>query len=162
MVAAVDYLKGHDKMWVEADFENASGIGITVTEGEIKNIVSAYMSTNKDKILEEKYLALPLALKEMAANPFLKWADPRLRAEIVNKEFEDLLGPKDKQPAAPAKKKKVSPTTAWANIRIRGQSRGLRLKLPLKPLKEFSPLCSVQVGWEICISQAKTFNSGRN
>ena len=109
MVAAVDYLKGHDKMCVEADFENASGIGITVTEGEIKNIVSAYMSTNKDKILEEKYLALPLALKEMAANPFLKWADPRLRAEIVNKEFEGLLGPKDKQPAAPAKKKKVSP-----------------------------------------------------
>jgi glutaminyl-tRNA synthetase len=98
-------MKGHDKMWVETDFENASGIGVTVTEGEVKNIVANYMSTNKDRILEERYLALPPALKEMATNPFLKWADAKLRTEIVNKEFEALLGPKDKQPAAPAKKK---------------------------------------------------------
>lgn len=105
IVAAVDYMKGHDKMWVETDFENASGIGITVTEGEIKNIVGTYVSTNKDRILEERYLALPPALKEMGTNPFLKWADPKLRTAIVNQEFEALLGPKDKQPAAPVKKK---------------------------------------------------------
>jgi glutaminyl-tRNA synthetase len=108
IVAAVDYMKTHDKIWVETDFENASGIGITVTEGEIKNIVQTYISTNKDKILKERYLALPPTLKEMATNPFLKWADAKLRAEIVNKEFEALLGPKDKQPAAPAKKKVIS------------------------------------------------------
>jgi len=111
IVAAVDYMKTHDKIWVETDFENASGIGITVTEGEIKNIVQTYISTNKDKILKERYLALPPTLKAMATNPFLKWADAKLRAEIVNKEFEALLGPKDKQPAAPSKKKVIPHAT---------------------------------------------------
>jgi hypothetical protein len=41
----------------------------------------------------------------MASDPFLKWADAKLRAEIVNKAFEGLLGPKDKQLVALAKKK---------------------------------------------------------
>jgi Glutaminyl-tRNA synthetase, non-specific RNA binding region part 1 len=150
-------------MWVEADFENASGIGITVTEGEIKNVVAGYMSTNKDRILEDRYLALPLALKEMATNPFLKWADPKLRAEIMNKAFEYLLGPKDKQPVAPAKKK-ASPTSASSDRRTRWHRRkeGLQLTLPLKQLKGFSLVCLPLVGWEICISPARMCNSRLN
>lgn len=92
-------------MWVDTDFEKASGIGITVTEDDIMNVVGSYMSANKGRILEDGYLALPLTLKEMASDPFLKWADAKLRAEIVNKAFEGLLSPKDKQLVALAKKK---------------------------------------------------------
>lgn len=71
------------------------------------------MEQNKDKILEERYKALPVALKSAATNPTLKWADPKERADVVNKAFEEILGPKDAQPAAPVKK--VSARASYAN-----------------------------------------------
>jgi glutaminyl-tRNA synthetase len=105
-VAAVEYLKTHntENLWVESDFEAASGVGVHVTEGELQDFVAKYISTNKGRIVEERYKALPTTLKELAANPFIKWADPKLRAEIVNKKFEELLGPKDERDNAPVKK----------------------------------------------------------
>lgn len=86
-----------DRLWVESDFEAASGVGVTVTEGELQDFVTRYIDTNKDKIIEERYKALPPALKELSANPVIKWADPKLRTEVVNKKFEQLLGPKDER-----------------------------------------------------------------
>ena len=99
----MEYLKFHDKRWTDTDFEAASGVGVNVTEAEIKTLVDTYMSTNKDVILSDRYKAQPVALKTLAANPFLKWADPKLRTEIITKAFEELLGPKDERDA-PVKK----------------------------------------------------------
>jgi glutaminyl-tRNA synthetase len=101
--AAVEYLKVHDKTWVEVDMEAASGVGVNVTEAEIKQLVNTYMSTNNDMIVTERYKAQPAALKAIGANPLLKWADPKLRTECVTKAFEHLLGPKDERDA-PVKK----------------------------------------------------------
>ena len=106
MIAAVEYMKAHPSeiVWVESDFEAASGVGVTVTEGELQDFVTRYISTNKEKIVEERYKALPSTLKELAANPLIKWADPKLRTEVVNTKFAQLLGPKDERDTAPVKK----------------------------------------------------------
>jgi len=105
-VAAVEYLKTHntEKLWLESDFEAASGVGVHVTEGELEDFVTGYISTNKERIIQERYKALPTTLKELAAHPVIKWADPKSRTEIVNKKFEELLGPKDERDDAPVKK----------------------------------------------------------
>ena len=99
-------MKSHntEKLWVESDFEAASGVGVHVTEGELQDFVTRYIFTNRERIVEERYKALPTTLKELAANPLIKWADPKLRTEIVNKKFEELLGPKDERDNAPVKK----------------------------------------------------------
>jgi glutaminyl-tRNA synthetase len=104
--AAVEYLKIHDseKLWVDSDFEAACGIGVNVTEGELRNMVETYISTNKDEIMDSRYKAVPPALKYFAANPLTKWADPKARADIVNEKFSALLGPKDERDTAPVKK----------------------------------------------------------
>jgi len=105
-VAAVEYLKTHntEQLWGESDFEAASGVGVHVTEGELQDFITRYISTNKERIVEERYKALPTTLKELAADPLIKWADPKSRTEIVNKKFEELLGPKDERDTAPVKK----------------------------------------------------------
>jgi len=95
---------GSEELWVESDFESASGIGVVVTEDQVQDFVNRYISTNKDKLVEERYKALPATLKEISADPLVKWADPKLRTEIVQKKFEDLLGPKDERDTAPVKK----------------------------------------------------------
>jgi glutaminyl-tRNA synthetase len=99
-------MKAHPSeiVWVESDFEAASGVGVTVTEGELQDFVTRYISTNKEKIVEERYKALPPTLKELAANPLIKWADPKLRTEVVNAKFAQLLGPKDERDTAQVKK----------------------------------------------------------
>ena len=91
-------------VWVESDFEVASGVGVTVTEGELQDFVNRYVSMHKDKIAEDRYKMLPTALKELAANPIIKWADPKLRAEVVHAKFEELLGPKNERDSAPVKR----------------------------------------------------------
>jgi Glutaminyl-tRNA synthetase, non-specific RNA binding region part 1 len=102
----VEYLKIHDteKLWVESDFEAAAGIGVHVTEGEIQDFVTRYLATNKERIERERYRALPGALKEISANSIIKWADSKLRVDVINKKFEDVLGPKDDRDTAPLKK----------------------------------------------------------
>jgi glutaminyl-tRNA synthetase len=99
-------MKAHPtaRTWVESDFEAASGVGVTVTEGELQDIVSRYIDTNKDRLIEERYKALPSTLKELAVNPLIKWADPKSRTEVVNEKFEQLLGPKDERDTVPVKK----------------------------------------------------------
>jgi Glutaminyl-tRNA synthetase, non-specific RNA binding region part 1 len=105
-LAAVEFLKTHpaDKIWVESDFEAACGIGVNVTQDELQDFVSGYISANKEKILKERYKALPATLKELSNDPTIKWADPKLRTEVVNGKFAELLGPKDERDTAPVKK----------------------------------------------------------
>lgn len=105
-LAAVEFLKTHpaDKLWVESDFEAACGIGVNVTHAELQDFVNRYISANKEKITEERYKALPATMKELSTNPIIKWADPKLRTEVVNEKFMELLGPKDERDTAPVKK----------------------------------------------------------
>ena len=99
-------MKAHNSeaTWVEYEFENVSGVGVTVTEGELQDAISTYIKAHHDRIVEERYKALPPTLKDLAANPRLKWADSKLRANIVNTKFEQLLGPKDERDMQPVKK----------------------------------------------------------
>jgi glutaminyl-tRNA synthetase len=104
--------------WVESEFENVSGVGVTVTEQELQDAVTKYIDTNHHRIVEDRYKALPTTLRDLAANPRLKWADPKLRADIVNKKFEQLLGPKDERDTAPVKKVALT-DPCFAHIRTK-------------------------------------------
>ena len=159
MLAAVEYLKIHhnEKLWVESDFEAVSGIGVNVTEGELQDFVNKYMSAHKDKILEERYKALPSTLKEISANSLIKWADPKLRTEVVSRKFEDLLGPKDERDNVPSKKA-VLFSYCLLNVR-RKRSQEPQIPLSTNPLleqlKKYFQKCSPKDGWEIYTNQAE-------
>lgn len=131
MLAAVEYMKIHttDRLWVESDFEAASGVGVTVTEGELQDFVTRCIDTNKANIIAERYKALPPTLKEASANPLIKWADPKLRTEIITKKFEQLLGPKDERDMVPVKKVSI-PLNFIINLR-KSQKQNMQMKLQL-------------------------------
>jgi glutaminyl-tRNA synthetase len=106
IVAAVEYMKQHDsdRLWVESDFEAASGIGIYVSEAELDNMVDQYIANHKRDVLEGRYKTLPVALKFFASNPMTKWAEAKVRADVVATKFEALLGPKDERDNVSMKK----------------------------------------------------------
>jgi len=162
-VAAVEYSKIHntENLWVESDFEAASGVGVHVTEGELEDFIRRYVSTNKERIIEERYKALLTTLKELAANPLIKWADPKLRTEIVNKKFEELLGPKDERDNTPVKKVLHTLLCITNNRKNRKRNVPKRLlRIPqMTPLKAYSLQCSRKDGSEISINQAEMFKS---
>lgn len=161
----MEYLKAHpnEKLWVESDFESFSGIGVNVTERELHDFVSQYISVNKEKIMAERYKALPIALKEISANPVMKWADPKLRTQIVNQKFEDLLGPKDERDNVSAKKVRGFARFPLIFRRNQNQRRRSLLNSPLpKRLKKPSRTCSRKDGWEIYISRAEILKSRRS
>jgi glutaminyl-tRNA synthetase len=99
-------MKHHDsdRLWDESDFEAASGIGVHVTKSELSNLVDNYISTHKESVVEGRYKTLPAALKFFASNPLTKWADAKVRTDIVTSKFGALLGPKDERDTVPVKK----------------------------------------------------------
>ena len=91
------------------DFNKATGVGVVVSEKEIRDTIVKAISDNKGTIMEEghrypkgKLLSSP-AVKEK-----LMWADGKVVADVLKEEFISLLGPEptEEEKAAASKKKK--------------------------------------------------------
>lgn len=106
-------LSGKDAVIDLETLEKESGIGIVVTEDDIKASVANFIEERKKQLLEDRYLTKlgPLlgALRRVNnADPVLKWADGAAVKSELERQLEALWGPKteeDEKRATSGKKK---------------------------------------------------------
>ncbi|KAJ1965300.1 Glutaminyl-tRNA synthetase [Dipsacomyces acuminosporus] len=89
----------------EAAFDQACGVGVVVSDGEIAAHVKSVIDGAKSKLLEERYRGQGKVLGLVKKSPDLRWADSgKVKAEF-DAQILALLGPKDERDD-PAKLKK--------------------------------------------------------
>lgn len=103
---ALKYLESHKENFKLNEFEISSGIGIEITEDEVKKIIKDYLIENKSEIEEKRYRLVPNLLANVRQLPSLKWASPALFKNIIDDELLKLLGPKDERDIIKKEKKK--------------------------------------------------------
>lgn len=103
--AALKYLKTKGEDATVVDLNKESGVGIEVTEDQVRNRVAKYVEDNKDTILKERYKLVPGLFAKIKALPELKWAEPRLFKPIIDEEILKVLGPKDERDIVKKEKK---------------------------------------------------------
>ncbi|CAO3639672.1 unnamed protein product [Cunninghamella blakesleeana] len=91
----------------EMAFNEASGVGVIITEEQIKESITKYIEDNKENIITNRYKTLgpSLAAVRKSADNELRWADGGLVKNELEKQYLTLLGPKDERDV-PQKKKK--------------------------------------------------------
>ncbi|KAI9591226.1 tRNA synthetases class I, catalytic domain-containing protein [Syncephalis fuscata] len=115
VAAAIKYADDHKEI-VRADYELAAGVGVVVSEDEVKSIIAAYIAENTTSIQEDRYRSLGPTLSKVKKFEALRWASAALVKTELEAQFEVLLGPKDERDAPKKKEKKpktaaVAPTT---------------------------------------------------
>lgn len=81
----------------EEELNKESGVGVEVSEAEVKQQVHEYVEKNSKDIEAKRYKALGPTLGAIKKLPALKWANASLFKPAVDAEFLRLLGPKDER-----------------------------------------------------------------
>ncbi|CCH61994.1 hypothetical protein TBLA_0G00450 [Henningerozyma blattae CBS 6284] len=102
--AAFKYVKEHGTATTVAGLNENSGVGIEVTEDQVREEVIKYIEANKEKILQGRYSLVPGIFADIKNLPELKWADPRSFKPIIDQEILKVLGPKDERDLVKKKK----------------------------------------------------------
>lgn len=102
--AAYKYVKAKGDAATVEEMNKESGVGITVTEDQVRNEVAKYIEENKAKILDERYKIVPGLFATVKNFPSLKWAEPRYFKPIIDQEVLKVLGPKDERDLVKKKK----------------------------------------------------------
>lgn len=103
--AAYKYVKEHGDDANEDDMNKSSGVGVEITEEQVRERVAQYIEENKETILAERYKLVPGIFANIKNLPELKWADPRSFKPIIDQEILKVLGPKDERDLVKKKKK---------------------------------------------------------
>ena len=98
-----------EKASVEGLKENA-GVGIVITEDQVRSRVIKYIEDNKEVILKERYKLVPGIFATVKNLPELKWAEPRYFKPVIDQEILKVLGPKDERDIVKKEKKKKKET----------------------------------------------------
>ena len=107
LTAAVAYLKkvGPSEL-KRAEFDVECGVGVVVTEADMKACVDEVIASVKDELMEDRY-AFPVATLVPKLKRKLRWANfPELK-KMFDDAVLELLGPKTAEDAAKGKKKKA-------------------------------------------------------
>ena len=111
--SAISYCIEKDGSINPQDFDNASGVGQSVSAEQMQKIVEEYMSTNSERIATDRYKSQATAMKDIRVDGRLKWANMADLKPAVDAAFLRVLGPKDERDAPP-KKTKVKETPVAA------------------------------------------------
>lgn len=95
--AAFKYVKANGEASTKMGMNENSGVGIEITEDQVRNYVMQYIQENKERILTERYKLVPGIFADVKNLKELKWADPRSFKPIIDQEVLKLLGPKDER-----------------------------------------------------------------
>jgi glutaminyl-tRNA synthetase len=95
--AAIEFIKEKGALPIsDEEFEKNAGIGIVITEEDIRRAVQEVISKNAPKIKNERYkfqsINLLYDVKKMFA-----YLDGRLAKKIIDEEFDKFLGGKNKE-----------------------------------------------------------------
>ncbi|CAR22231.1 Glutaminyl-tRNA synthetase [Lachancea thermotolerans] len=104
--AAFKYIKDAKEDATEENLKKEAGVGIVVTESQVREGVQKYISDHRDDIVTQRYKLVPGILANVKGLPELKWAEPRLFKPIIDEEVLKLLGPKDERDVVKKEKKK--------------------------------------------------------
>ena len=107
---ALKYIEQHggDEPFETAAFEAAAGVGMDVSEEDVKSIIKEYMAEHKTEIEETRYKIIPTLLANVRQLPALKWASPALFKPVIDAEILAMIGPKDERDVIKKEKKKVT------------------------------------------------------
>ncbi|CCD27477.1 glutamine--tRNA ligase NDAI_0K02860 [Naumovozyma dairenensis CBS 421] len=95
--AAFKYIKAKGTDATQVEMNENSGVGIVVTDDDVRKSVQNYIEENKEAILEQRYKLVPGLFANIKNLPELKWADPRSFKPIIDEEILKVLGPKDER-----------------------------------------------------------------
>lgn len=112
--AAYKYVKSAQEKATEDTLKKEAGVGITVTDAEVRAGVQKYIADNNEAIVTERYKLVPGIMANVKALPELKWAEPRLFKPIIDEEILKVLGPKDERDIVKKEKKKKGKETKGA------------------------------------------------
>eukprot|EP00002_Diphylleia_rotans_P009523 TRINITY_DN1987_c0_g1_i2.p1 TRINITY_DN1987_c0_g1~~TRINITY_DN1987_c0_g1_i2.p1 ORF type:complete len:471 (+),score=133.75 TRINITY_DN1987_c0_g1_i2:57-1469(+) len=104
--AALAFCKKYaGKSFETAEFDEACGVGVVVTEEQIKTEVGRVLDGHAEELKEKRYrVNVGLYLAELRET--LKWGDGRLIREELDRQMEQRLGPKTEADTAPLPKQK--------------------------------------------------------
>ena len=95
--AAFKYIKSNGATATKESMNENSGVGIEVTDVEVRASVVKYIEENKETILRDRYKLVPGIFANIKNLSELKWADPRLFKPIIDEEILKVLGPRMKE-----------------------------------------------------------------
>ena len=104
--AAIDYLLANPSNQIDINsFESSAGVGVTVTEDQIRSTVKSVIDKHRTELTEKRYrFNCGLIMTELKKS--LKFADGKALKAEVDQQILQLLGPKTEQDLAkPAKDK---------------------------------------------------------
>ncbi len=104
--AAFSYLKSNGENATREQMNLESGVGINVTEEEVKSAVDKYFKDNSKEIETKRYKSIAGIMSNIKTIPELKWANPALFKPIIDSKLLEVLGPKDDRDIAKKKEKK--------------------------------------------------------
>ncbi|ODV79084.1 glutaminyl-tRNA synthetase [Suhomyces tanzawaensis NRRL Y-17324] len=105
----VKYVKENEANSTNAGLNEAAGVGIELSEADVKAEISKWMADNKEEVESKRYSMVPRVLGEAKKLPSLKWAAPSLFKPIIDGLFLETLGPKDERDVVKKEKKKKEP-----------------------------------------------------
>ena len=104
--AAYTYLRNHPDDATQEQMNLESGVGIEITETQVRDTVVQYLDDNKERLLRERYRVVPGVFADIKSMPEMRWADPKLFKPVIDAEVLKLLGPKDERDLVKQKKNK--------------------------------------------------------
>ncbi|SCU87378.1 LAME_0D09868g1_1 [Lachancea meyersii CBS 8951] len=113
--AAYKYVKQAGNAATADEVKQECGVGIVVTDVQVRERVVQYIADNNAKIVAERYKLVPGILASVKGLPELKWAEPRLFKPIIDEEIVKVLGPKDERDVVKKEKKKKTKDSGAAN-----------------------------------------------
>lgn len=105
-------------------FNEAAGVGVELSNEDVKKEIASYIEANKAGIEEKRYAMVPKVLGESKKLASLKWAAPNVFKPIIDDLFLSILGPKDERDTTkqPKKKEAVKKTTTLERATITERS----------------------------------------
>lgn len=103
---AVKYIKTEQENATKEGLDKASGVGIVITDDQVKTIITDYLNSIKSEIELKRYSILPKQLGDVRKIPELKWAKANLFKPIIDEYFLSTIGPKDERDVIKKDKKK--------------------------------------------------------
>ncbi|KAI5949591.1 GLN4 [Candida jiufengensis] len=107
---ALKYLQSNESP-SKKEFDSYTGVGVELTENDVKQEISKYLDSIDQKLQTERYSILPKVMSEVKSLASLKWAPPNLFKPILDELFLTKIGPKDERDNKKKEKKPKSETS---------------------------------------------------
>jgi glutaminyl-tRNA synthetase len=108
VTAAIAYCKSC-KVWDAKEFERVCGVGVVVTDQDIKAVLEGEIQKVKDELVKERY-AFDVMSVLRKAREVLPWADGKKLKEMFDAEIVALIGVKTEEDGKKKKAKKQEET----------------------------------------------------